>query len=262
MAKLVINFEDLGQGDVILAMHSLGGSLRMWDSFTSAASPAWRVLRFDSRQHGGDTRVDSFSIDANAHDAIALLDQLEIKRAHLLGISMGAHTALRIAQLWPQRLASMVLANGSPGGALDAKQRLQALQEKISSIGFESFANEYVRSRLSRSATPQVFEDYIASTLRLGAKAYVETLGSILAQNFTQSLSSMTMPSLVLSGTEDISTPPATAAALAQVIPGAQLRILENAGHFSCLDQPQVFNKTVLEFFMHVMNKNSPKSLV
>ncbi|WP_428569777.1 alpha/beta fold hydrolase [Ramlibacter sp.] len=250
---------DEGRGLPVLALHSLGGSLSMWDGFARSALPDMRLIRFDARLHGTCALPGPFDIARNAQDAIDVLDTLGIERAVVMGISMGGHTAMQVAISHPHRVRALVLANTSAGGTAPevAAQRLEGIRAQIRELGFSAFAEQYVRSRLAPDVDSDVGAAYRLDVENSGANAYVQTLASILRQDFRSQVASIAAPTLVVCGELDASTPPAAGAVLANGIPRARLVTLAGAGHFSCLDQPGAFNKAVLEFLDAVQREET-----
>ncbi len=237
----------------VVLVHSLGGSSAMWDGVVVALGSR-RTLRWDAREHGdsGATAAASppFSIAQNASDGLALLDHHGIGRAHLVGISMGALTVIRMARARPQRVCSVTLANSSVGGRPDAVARLASLRDAIARQGYPSFSLGYVRSRLADSTPDAVARRYLDDVMRLGPDGYLRAMASILAENLTGSWCWPAVPVQVLVGDQDRSTPLADAERLAACFPAARLQVLQASGHFSCLDQPIAF-AAALETFLH-----------
>ncbi|MGF6289714.1 alpha/beta fold hydrolase [Paraburkholderia youngii] len=244
-----IAFVDEGRGYPVLCLHSLAGSLRMWDGAAAELVRHYRVLRCDARGHGASTDAMSYTVEGMAHDALALLDALGITRCAVLGISMGGQAAMHLALAAPHRVAALVLANTSAGALPDAKERLAQTKARIDEIGYERFASEYVASRLADGSASSAYADYLRDALALGAQRYVATLCSILTQDLTAELSRLHVPALLVSGTADISTTPERMRALGALLPTCRTLELEGAGHFSCLDQPEQFIAGVVEFF-------------
>ncbi|WP_375487660.1 alpha/beta fold hydrolase, partial [uncultured Mycobacterium sp.] len=98
------------RGPVLVLSNSLGATHRMWDVQLPAFEQRFRVVRYDTRGHG-DSPVPGgpYSIDDLADDLIALLDRLSIERAHIVGLSLGGMTAMRVAARCPERVDRVAL---------------------------------------------------------------------------------------------------------------------------------------------------------
>ena len=101
-----LHVEDEGSGLAILCLHSLAGSLRMWDVVAAGLRRHMRVVRFDARGHGRSAGNGNFSVERNAEDALAVADALKLPSCVVLGISMGGQTAIRAALLRPSIASS------------------------------------------------------------------------------------------------------------------------------------------------------------
>ena len=95
---------------VVVLSNSMGADLRMWDGVVDALAEHFRVVRYDTRGHGRSPSVPGpYSIDDLADDVIALLDGLGVERAHIVGLSLGGMTAMRLAARNPERVDRLVL---------------------------------------------------------------------------------------------------------------------------------------------------------
>lgn len=243
------HYQDEGTGPVLLCLHSMAGSARMWDGLAAAANhDGWRVVRFDARQHGRSAACGGFSIEHNAQDACELLDHLQIDRCHVLGISMGGQTAMHMALAQPQRFASLVLANTSAGGNTGGARRMEDVRARIAEVGYRAFAEEYVQSRMAKGRDAPGYSSYLSDALTAGPEAYEATLRSIVTQDLVADLSRITHHALLIGADCDCSTTPAIMRRLGDALPDSEYMELQDAGHFSCLDQPAAFNAAVLRF--------------
>ena len=97
-------------GPVVVLSNSLGTTHRMWDAQLGALEERFRVVRYDTRGHGASPVPDGpYAIDDLADDLVALLDRLGVERAHLVGLSLGGMTAMRVAARDPERVDRLVL---------------------------------------------------------------------------------------------------------------------------------------------------------
>uniref|UniRef100_UPI000B0C60E3 alpha/beta fold hydrolase n=1 Tax=Kribbia dieselivorans TaxID=331526 RepID=UPI000B0C60E3 len=127
----------------VVLSNSLGSTLAMWDRTVPALAEVARVLRYDTRGHGGSEVIDApATMDDLAGDLLALMDRLDIERAHLVGLSLGGSTVLRAAQLQPQRVRSAaVLCSAAYFGPAEGWQaRASLVREK----GTEAVADAVV----------------------------------------------------------------------------------------------------------------------
>lgn len=244
-----LHYCDEGAGPAIVCLHSMAGSARMWDGLAAAAVAAGRrVVRFDSRQHGASAGCGGFTIERNARDALDLLDHLHIERCDVVGISMGGQTAMHMALAQPRRIGALVLANTSAGGNPGGAKRIEGVLARIGELGYRAFAEEYVASRMAKGRQAPGFADYVADALASGPEGYEATLRSIVAQDFVAALSGITHPTLLIAADRDPSTTPDMMRRLGDGLPDARYLEVRDAGHFSCLDQPEAFQQAALRF--------------
>lgn len=251
----------------VLLLHALGADHRMWEGQLEALERAFGVLRLDTRGHGLSTYLDGASgIDAAtpgraiadyAADAVAVLDALHIERAHWCGLSMGGMVAMWAASQVPatpgapsisQRVARLVLANTSahmgPRESWDMRietVRREGLDALAAGIGERWFGAEF-RARSTQTI------DAVAATLRAtSARGYVEACAAIRDMDQRESVAAIVAPTLVIGGTQDVSTPLEHAEGLTARIAGSDLVVLD-AGHMSAREQAEDFSEALLEF--------------
>lgn len=242
-----------GSGPAVLLLHSLGGSSEMWRTTRSTLARNCTVLALDGRGHGASTARQPFTIERFAEDAEALLDELAVGRAALVGLSMGGPAAMRVALRRPERVAALVLADTFAGGRPGGAERLAATRRRIEEIGAEDFAREYTASRLRPGTAPEVVAGFARLVVRTLPDTYLDTLASITAQDLRPRLAEIGAPTLVIVGREDVSTPPALARELSDSIPGARLEIIPDANHLANLDQPERFNAILSRFLEEIV---------
>jgi len=247
-----IYYEVAGRGPWVLLLHSLGGSAAMWQSTVEHLMSDFTVVALDARGHGRSTGNVTFTIEGFAADAKAVADALGADRVSLVGLSMGGQTALRFALCWPERVAAVVAADTSAGGRGGGAERIAATRRRIDEIGTLGFAREYTASRLRPDTSPAVAEAFAQSVLQTLPKVYIDTFAAIAAQDLRAELPSLDVPTLVLVGADDVSTPPAVAAELRDLIAGARLEIIDDANHLANLDQPARFNAALAGFLKRV----------
>lgn len=250
-----IHYDIAGSGPWLTLSHSLACDLSMWDSQMAALTPHFRVLRFDTRGHGQSSAPpdseEAYGWDRLSGDVLGLLDGLGITRTHFAGLSMGGMIGQHVALRAPQRIDRLVLADTSsryPPAAIPLwVERIRLVQEK----GMEALVDSTLERWFTapfRAAHADVV-GRIAGLIRTTPPAGYTGCGrTIPTLNITQRLNELTHPTLVIVGAEDGGTPPAMAREIAEAIRGARLEIIPDAAHLSNIEQPEVFNRLLLEF--------------
>ena len=109
-----LHYQEYGNGQPLVILHGLLGSLDNWHSLSKTFASSFRVLAVDQRNHGRSPHSDVFTFAAMADDVIELLDQLKIRSAHILGHSMGGKTAMQCALSYPHRVDGLIVVDIAP----------------------------------------------------------------------------------------------------------------------------------------------------
>jgi 3-oxoadipate enol-lactonase len=237
---------------VVTLSHSLATDLTMWEPQARALAARYRVLRYDTRGHGGtDVPPGSYSLEQLADDVRALLDALEIDRTHFVGLSMGGMIGQTLALKAPRRLTSLVLCDTSSRVPPEAK----AIWDERIGIAETQGMEPLVEPTLARWLTPPFRERRadVAETVRGMIRrtppgGYAGCSHAIAALDLTDRLPAIKLPTLIVVGEDDPATTVAVSRVIHEQINGSQLVILKSASHLSNLEQPEAFTAAVTEF--------------
>jgi len=114
MDNLSLNFTSQGEGETLLIIHGLFGSSRNWRSLGKQFARYYRVILLDLRNHGDSPFDPAINYELMVKDVMGLMDELDIQSAHVLGHSMGGKVAMKLCQLYPDRVKKMVIADIAP----------------------------------------------------------------------------------------------------------------------------------------------------
>ena len=242
-------------GRVLVLLHAFPLTAEMWLPQLLAAPDGWRLIAPDLAGLGSSDDHDSEPpvLDDYVSDVTALLDHLEIRRAHIGGLSLGGYTALAVARLAPDRVNGMVLADTkAPPDSAEARAARDRLIVTLDAGGTDAVAAEML-PRLVGATTGREQPEVLAEVrAQIGLNGVTGIRRAILRlrdrPDATPGLTSIRVPTLVIVGDEDVATPVADAEFLAQQIPDSRLEIIAGAGHLSNLDQPDAFNRVLFEF--------------
>jgi 3-oxoadipate enol-lactonase len=232
-----------GRGPLIVFLHGIGGNRAHWASQLTFFSRNYRAVAWDARGYGdSDDYEGALQFDDFTADLLRVVDFLEETKAHVVGLSMGGRIARNFALKHPGRVATLTLANTSPGfDALSPQEVLRYVEERTS-------GTPSARRLLGSRAGPGAQEALLASFHALRNESYLKTLEASVSQDRGAPLERLAVPTLIITGDEDRVYPPALARGMAQRIPGAELVVLEGCGHLSNLEQPERFNAALLDF--------------
>jgi len=250
--RLFYRLEGKTDRPLLVLSHSIGTDLGMWAPQVEDLLPHFQVLRYDTRGHGAsDAPQGEYSIERLGRDLIGLLDALNISRFAFCGLSMGGAVGQWLALNAPERMSGLVLANTSPqfGPRTNWESRMRTVSEK----GMAGIA-EIVMPRFFSSETlarGDVHVNTVKSVL-LGTNpvGYFGCCAALRDFEGTQSVGKIRIPTLVIGGDRDVSTPwEGHGQILAHSIPGARaLRLL--AAHLSNLERPRSFTAALLDFLL------------
>ena len=295
---LRIEVEDSGgPGPAVLLLMGLGGQLIHWppELVQGLADAGYRVLRMDNRDAGLSTHLHGhgtpripwiatqawlgrrprvpYTLGDMARDALGVLDALGVARAHVVGVSMGAMVAQRLALLAPQRVNSLTSIMGSSGARGLMKPRpavLRVAAAKGRARDGEALARYYVRflQAIASPRFPPSDEALRAMFRRTAARhppdnaATYRQLAAILADGERAALlGQIRCPTLVMHGADDPWVPPACGEDTARRIPGARLVIIPDLGHdLAPVAHPELVRRVMAELLPFLQSHDKERA--
>ncbi len=250
-----IGYDDLGEGTTpILFLHGFPFNRTMWKGQLEFLKSETRVIACDLRGFGKSEDETSFlSMDQFADDLIGFMDALKIEKAIVCGLSMGGYIALNAVNRFTKRFEALILCDTQCySDTAEAKQKRYKAIDEISADGISAFNEPFLKSvfyEKSLETKPEVVEmlrEVVYSTsehsLTMGLTALAER------RETCSTLSKIDMPTLIICGREDTVTPPEKSEYMHEQIYGSVLRMIDEAGHVSNLEQPETFNNHILHF--------------
>jgi 3-oxoadipate enol-lactonase len=253
MAKIAVrgtelHYERGGSGEPLLLIQGMSGTHVSWgEPFRSALEESFDVVAFDNRGIGLSAPVDGpFTVVEMAADTAGLMEELGLESAHVVGISMGGMIAQELALAHPERLRSLTLGCtycGGPGSMLMPEENLQKLvagmasgdRDKAIRAGYEVNLSPGFRADES---TVAAFHE-MATTVP-AAKATIELQAQAIFGHDTSSrLGEISVPTLIVHGTEDGVLPFPNGELIASLMPAARFEVLQGVGHMFWWEQPQ-----------------------
>jgi len=241
-------------GAPVIFIHPFPFNLSVWKAQFERLTTTNRVITFDIRGFGGSTMDNKkSSIGLYADDLVQMMDHLNLDQAVVCGLSMGGYILLDAVERYPSRFKALILCDTQCVG--DSKEQQQIRYEsikKIETIGLGDFSEQFIQKALSANTlehNKHLSEQLAAIILSNSPAAVTSGMGAMAQRNETCSkLSKISVPTLVISGKEDSVIMPSQSEFLFNNIPGAQLQIIEKAGHLSNIEQPEAFNKIIQSF--------------
>jgi 3-oxoadipate enol-lactonase len=257
--RVRLYYEEHGRrGTPLVLAYGIGGNADMWDVNRDALAAHHRLVLWEPRGHArSDSPQDAakFSFGRWALDLKTVLDHLGIRKAHVGGLSLGAGIATRFALRFPSRVRALMVTNSSSAAGLPLSVENLVMRARSIEItltkGMDAMA-EYAmaanpnlseRLALDPSARDEFYEEY----RRLSPIGYANSLRALLAMDhITDQLPRLRMPVLLIGGDRDPSLTPMRV--MHRKVRGSKLVVLSPASHFANRDQPEAWNRTVLEF--------------
>lgn len=232
--------------------NSLGTTLEMWDAQAAKFSRDFRVVRYDTRGHGGSVvSPGAYSFDLLGSDVVAILDALDIARAHFCGISMGGFTGLWLGLNAASRMHSIAVCNsaakiGTAEGwntrsAMVREKGVAAMKELADSSPSRWFTEAFI------AAQPQVVARAQSWIAGVDPQGYAGCCDALAGADVRDRIAGMAVRTLIVAGSADPVTTVADGRFMQEHIPGATLAEVP-ASHLSNLEAPQAFDDALGRF--------------
>jgi pimeloyl-ACP methyl ester carboxylesterase len=233
------------EGDMPTALvfiHGLGEYLESWKNQITFFSKDYRVVALDLRGHG-KSAVPKKRIEIGdfAADVKGLIDHLRIKNAYFCGLSMGALVVLELYKKHPEYFLGVILVAARhqfppvQTGALEG-MRMEILGEEVATFALAANAPEALRNEVAKM---------VAATNK---SAYLQSAEATSMLDYSEVLSIVKVPTLIVVGDLDIVTPVDSAQTINKAIAGSVLKIMHGVGHLPNRERPEEFNNTLKEF--------------
>lgn len=255
-----IYYEDSAPNDiqkpVMVFAHGLLWSTQMYDKQVKHFQGDYRCIAFDFRGQGQSQITKSgYDMDALTEDTLGLMAALGIDKCHFVGLSMGGFVAQRIAIKRPDILLSLTLIETSADPEdLALAPQYRKLMTAIRWLGMKRisskimpimFGSTFLGDKL-RKAEYKKWRLMLQSNRKDGVTK--ATNGVIERQGTYEQLGSITTPTLIMVGDEDVATPYAKAARMHFAIAGSKLAIIKGAGHTATVEEPEQINQVMSQF--------------
>jgi pimeloyl-ACP methyl ester carboxylesterase len=250
-----VSVRTAGAGPHVVLLHGIGSGSGSWIYQLAGLSSRYTVTAWDAPGYGKSMPVsgEEPGVDDFAHRLAMLVDALALDRFLLVGHSLGALIAGRYAARNPARLRGLILADPAAGHArlteADRAARLDSRLKPFAALGAERYAQERAGNLLS----PDTTEEHLSLVRRNMAQLTLEGLsaaaGILSRGDLLDDVARFDGPAIVLCGAEDRVTPPEICRPVANAFPGGRpFHLIENAGHASYIDAPEIFTRHIIDF--------------
>jgi pimeloyl-ACP methyl ester carboxylesterase len=265
-AGVKLHYEETGAGDAIVWLHEFAADLRTWEPQVRRFSRDYRCVTYNARGYPpsdvpeGD---EAYGYEQERDDLIGLMDGLGIERAHLVGLSMGAYTALQAALAFPDRVRSVVFSSGGSGAYRPERERFLretvAAADRMREQGMEAVADGIAKgpTRLPLLAKDPrgwaEFRRYLGEHSGLGSGLTMKNFQGKRPSlyDFEDQLKTLDTPILLAVGDADDPVIEVNVF-LKRTLPRAGLWIHPHTGHGMNLEEPDAYNRQIAEFLAAV----------
>ena len=237
-------FDGPDDAPVLVFSNSVGTTLELWDAQVPAFALDFRMLRYDQLGHGrSDVPPGPYTIERLGLELLTLLDGLVIERFSYCGLSLGGAIGMWLGAYAADRVDRLVLAATSAnfGPPSRWEERIDLVRAQGMAPVADATMGRWFTAGFAGSAP---YRDQVAST---PAEGYVASCQALGLWDFRAELGRISAPTLAVAGAEDPATPPEDLELIADGIPGARLVVVPNAAHLVNVEQPDAFDRAVLD---------------
>ena len=231
VGSLNMYYDSYGEGKPLIILWGMGGEISPFlEQLKEILDNRFKVISFDSRGLGRSDKPDvSYSIEMMADDTVGLMDVIDVKQAHILGISMGSRIALTVAAKYPERVKSLILNVAAPRSPHKDDPKAAESFERLEAAGKQ----------------PEILNamgEYPPTV-----ESFIRLMEALKQFDGTDLLKKITAPTIIINGTKDQSTPVKCAEELYNGISGSKLILVEE-DHMFIRTKPDLLIKEVIKF--------------
>ncbi|HDZ87628.1 MAG TPA: alpha/beta hydrolase [Nitrospirae bacterium] len=258
MPKIKVNgielyYEKHGEGEPLVMIAGLGGTTNGWALQVQEFSKSYQVIIFDNRGCGQSNRPNmQYTIKLLTDDTANLLSTLNIQKANILGISMGGWIAQHLAIHYPHMIKKLILVCTSDRIYRIGEKIIETWKILVRNNQKKALVNELLIWTFSIDYFEKCPRDMKQLEIALSRSDQpilnLNQLDACLGHNASKEIANITAPTLVLAAEQDILYPPILSGPLVKKIPNVKFKVIEGSGHGVIWEQPEAFNKAVVEF--------------
>jgi 3-oxoadipate enol-lactonase len=260
---LAVHVEGPVDAPSVVLLHPIATHSEIWRPQMAAWSTAFRVVRVDLPGHGESAAPTRPMAVADYADQVCeVLDELRVERTAVIGLSLGGMVAQAMALSHSQRVQALVLAHTSDKTEPAVQEIWERRFEQFERCGIEAQVDPTLERWFTRAfarACPMTVSWVAGQISATSAAGYATAIRAIQQLDHRDRLAQITVPVLVVAGDSDTAVPPAAASAMADRISGAELLVLQDAGHLGNVQQPLIFTEAVGRFLEPALCDTVPK---
>jgi pimeloyl-ACP methyl ester carboxylesterase len=255
---ITIAYKEVGSGEPLILIMGYSSTMDFWDTrVVNELAKQYRVIIFDNRGMGHSTSSEKvYTIPLFADDTAGLMDALNIKKAHVLGFSMGTTIAQELALDHPEKVDKLILYAGDPG----SKEMVPPAQKDLDVLtnttgtnaerGHRLFSELFPEEWLQQNPDPTKYFPMVSS-MSPAANVQRQAMAMGMWNGSYSRLPNMTQPLLLIAGDQDVLTPPENSRIIAERVPSSWMIRIRGGGHGLMYQYPEEFTNIVLTFLTY-----------
>lgn len=241
----------------IVFIHGFPYDHNMWDKQITFLQNSYYCIAYDIRGLGNSAAGDGqITMESFVDDLEEIIDELMLDKPVLCGLSMGGYISLRAVERMEERLGGLILCDTkSEADNNEGKLKRAAGIKKINEFGVQKFVEDFVPTCFAEESVKNLteYKETLARSLKSDS---VGVKGCLLAMqgrtDTTSYLEKIKIPTLVICGEEDKLSPPSAMESMAKKIQSSEFVLIPNAAHMTPLENPEFFNRVILEFLKNI----------
>lgn len=235
-------------GPAVVLLHALGTTLKIWDDVVAQLPTTCRILRYDLRGHGAsDAPPPPYTMGALIRDCERMMDHFGLHDAVVVGLSLGGLVAQGLAVKRLDLVRGMVLSNTA--SKIGTPELWAARISEVRADGLAQYATGAMQRMFGRNHTAIAGTDTVRDMLiATPIDGWTGCAAAIAGADFYTPTASLTLPTLVIAGANDATTPPDLVRETADLIRGSRFKMIRGAGHLPMVEKPAEYSALITEF--------------
>ncbi|MDA0763931.1 MAG: alpha/beta fold hydrolase [Proteobacteria bacterium] len=251
---LKINIDGNVNNPKIIFSNSLGTDVRMWETQINILKENFCIVRYDTRGHGDSSPVEGpYSFEILENDVITIMDNLNIDKAHFIGLSIGGMTSLGLSLKYPNRFNKIICcaarADNPPPYIESWNQRISVIEEKgtagVVEGSIDRWYSEEFRTDHNNNNIINLSKEMIKNT---SSNGYIGCAHALKTLNYLKDLSTINKDMLYIAGEKDMGAPALAMEEMSHLTANSKYVCIPGAAHILNIEASDIFNKTILEF--------------
>ena len=257
-SKPSISVDYLGEGEMIVFLHGIGGNKKNWEENVEFFSSKFLSVAWDTRGYGeSDDYLGSLNFQDVLDDLKKVLKYFNKDKAHIVGLSMGGQIATLFYEKFPESVKSLILCDthfGLSNLSLQEIEKFINLRKEPLLQGKEpiDIAPIVAKTLIGDVNNKIAYDKLVKSISILHKNSYLKTIEASMKTEHRHVFETINIPTLILVGELDTLTPPSMAKEIKKKIPNSLIKVIPNAGHLINIEQPKLFNNYLLSFLKNL----------